>query len=257
MSRLRWLPRTRGCGSQSLTTRVRELAERYATPLPNLAEDVECLAARVETYGQEARLLTRRLRCSACWATERGGCACVGPTLPSRRRWHSGARGNTGRSRAARPPNGANSPETRPADSHEDAPRPTPNGMACAVSSVGNQAFLAKPPPGGVPLLGEVMHQRWHPPRGGRLAPGARRAQRPPLAPRPQRDASLRAAWKGPWKNSSTRRSPSTSTPRAHATSTSTTCCRRSRGCPGRASSWTAEATSCSTRRGSRERPRF
>ena len=36
--------------SQSLTTRVRELAERYATPLPQLTEDVERLAARVEEH---------------------------------------------------------------------------------------------------------------------------------------------------------------------------------------------------------------
>ena len=36
--------------SQSLTARVRELAERYATPLPNLAEDVEDRATRVEAH---------------------------------------------------------------------------------------------------------------------------------------------------------------------------------------------------------------
>jgi type I restriction enzyme M protein len=36
--------------SQSLTTRVRELAERYATPLPKLTEDVESLAACVEAH---------------------------------------------------------------------------------------------------------------------------------------------------------------------------------------------------------------
>jgi type I restriction enzyme M protein len=29
---------------------VRELAERYATPLPKLTEDVEILAARVEAH---------------------------------------------------------------------------------------------------------------------------------------------------------------------------------------------------------------
>jgi type I restriction enzyme M protein len=36
--------------SQSLTTRVRELAERYATPLPQLTREVETLAARVEEH---------------------------------------------------------------------------------------------------------------------------------------------------------------------------------------------------------------
>ncbi len=36
--------------SQSLTGRIRELAERYATPLPNLTEEVETLAARVEEH---------------------------------------------------------------------------------------------------------------------------------------------------------------------------------------------------------------
>jgi type I restriction enzyme M protein len=36
--------------SQSLTSRVRELAERYATPLPKLTEDVEGLARRVEAH---------------------------------------------------------------------------------------------------------------------------------------------------------------------------------------------------------------
>ena len=33
--------------SQTLTGRIRELAERYATPLPILTEEVETLAARV------------------------------------------------------------------------------------------------------------------------------------------------------------------------------------------------------------------
>ncbi len=34
--------------SQALTGRIRQLAERYATPLPRLAEEVETLAARVD-----------------------------------------------------------------------------------------------------------------------------------------------------------------------------------------------------------------
>ena len=36
--------------SQSLTTRVRELAERYAMPLPQLTDDVAALAARVDGH---------------------------------------------------------------------------------------------------------------------------------------------------------------------------------------------------------------
>ena len=36
--------------SQTLTGRIRALAERYATPLPKLAEEVEALAARVEGH---------------------------------------------------------------------------------------------------------------------------------------------------------------------------------------------------------------
>ncbi len=36
--------------SQTLTGRIRELVERYATPLPQLAEEVETLAARVEAH---------------------------------------------------------------------------------------------------------------------------------------------------------------------------------------------------------------
>jgi type I restriction enzyme M protein len=36
--------------SQTLTGRIRELAERYATPLPQLTEEVETLAARVEEH---------------------------------------------------------------------------------------------------------------------------------------------------------------------------------------------------------------
>ncbi len=36
--------------SQTLTGRIRELAERYATPLPKLADEVESLAARVEEH---------------------------------------------------------------------------------------------------------------------------------------------------------------------------------------------------------------
>ena len=37
-------------GSQTLTGRIRELAERYATPLPQLAEEVETLARRVDDH---------------------------------------------------------------------------------------------------------------------------------------------------------------------------------------------------------------
>jgi len=36
--------------SQALTGRIRQLAERYATPLPKLAEEVELLAARVDEH---------------------------------------------------------------------------------------------------------------------------------------------------------------------------------------------------------------
>ena len=36
--------------SQTLTGRVRELAERYATPLPQLSADIEALAARVDEH---------------------------------------------------------------------------------------------------------------------------------------------------------------------------------------------------------------
>jgi type I restriction enzyme M protein len=36
--------------SQTLTGRVRELAERYATPLPRLTEEVQTLAARVNEH---------------------------------------------------------------------------------------------------------------------------------------------------------------------------------------------------------------
>jgi len=36
--------------SQTLTTRIRELAERYATPLPQLTEEVAALAARVDEH---------------------------------------------------------------------------------------------------------------------------------------------------------------------------------------------------------------
>jgi type I restriction enzyme M protein len=39
--------------SQTLTGRVRELAERYATPLPGLTDEVETLAARVEEHLKE------------------------------------------------------------------------------------------------------------------------------------------------------------------------------------------------------------
>jgi type I restriction enzyme M protein len=36
--------------SQTLTGRIRELAERYATPLPQLTDEVATLAARVEEH---------------------------------------------------------------------------------------------------------------------------------------------------------------------------------------------------------------
>ena len=36
--------------SQSLSSRIRELAERYATPLPKLTDEVETLAARVNDH---------------------------------------------------------------------------------------------------------------------------------------------------------------------------------------------------------------
>ena len=36
--------------SQALTGRIKQLAERYATPLPRLTEEVETLAARVDEH---------------------------------------------------------------------------------------------------------------------------------------------------------------------------------------------------------------
>ena len=36
--------------SQTLTSRIRELAERYAKPLPQLIDEVESLATRVEEH---------------------------------------------------------------------------------------------------------------------------------------------------------------------------------------------------------------
>jgi type I restriction enzyme M protein len=36
--------------SQALTGRIKQLAERYATPLPKLTEDVESLASRVNAH---------------------------------------------------------------------------------------------------------------------------------------------------------------------------------------------------------------
>jgi type I restriction enzyme M protein len=36
--------------SQTLTHRIRELAERYATPLPQLTEDAATLASRVDEH---------------------------------------------------------------------------------------------------------------------------------------------------------------------------------------------------------------
>jgi type I restriction enzyme M protein len=42
--------------SQTLTTRIRQLAERYATPLPSLLEEVETLSARVDEHLQKMGL---------------------------------------------------------------------------------------------------------------------------------------------------------------------------------------------------------
>ena len=36
--------------SQALTGRIKELAERYATPLPQLDEEVEALSAKVDAH---------------------------------------------------------------------------------------------------------------------------------------------------------------------------------------------------------------
>jgi type I restriction enzyme M protein len=36
--------------SQTLTRRIRQLAERYATPLPQLEDEVDALAARVDGH---------------------------------------------------------------------------------------------------------------------------------------------------------------------------------------------------------------
>jgi type I restriction enzyme M protein len=36
--------------SQALTGRIRQLAERYATPLPKLAQEVDAFAARVDAH---------------------------------------------------------------------------------------------------------------------------------------------------------------------------------------------------------------
>ena len=36
--------------SQTLTSRIRQLAERYATPLPQLIDEVAALAARVDEH---------------------------------------------------------------------------------------------------------------------------------------------------------------------------------------------------------------
>jgi type I restriction enzyme M protein len=36
--------------SQALTERIKQLAERYATPLPKLIDDVETMAARVDEH---------------------------------------------------------------------------------------------------------------------------------------------------------------------------------------------------------------
>ena len=36
--------------SQALTGRIKELAERYATPLPRLSEEVEVLSGKVDAH---------------------------------------------------------------------------------------------------------------------------------------------------------------------------------------------------------------
>jgi type I restriction enzyme M protein len=36
--------------SEPLTARIRKLAERYATPLPQLVDEVEALSARMEEH---------------------------------------------------------------------------------------------------------------------------------------------------------------------------------------------------------------
>jgi type I restriction enzyme M protein len=36
--------------SQTLTSRIRQLAERYATPLPQLTDEVATLAAKVDAH---------------------------------------------------------------------------------------------------------------------------------------------------------------------------------------------------------------
>ena len=57
--------------SQTLTGRVKQLAERYATPLPKLDEEIETMSARVAAisrrwglYGIEARLQANRRGCN-------------------------------------------------------------------------------------------------------------------------------------------------------------------------------------------------
>jgi type I restriction enzyme M protein len=42
--------------SQTLTSRIRELAERYATPLPQLVDEVATLAAKVEAHLKKMRV---------------------------------------------------------------------------------------------------------------------------------------------------------------------------------------------------------
>ena len=39
--------------SQTLTGRIRELAERYSTPLPQVIDEVEALSARVDAHLKE------------------------------------------------------------------------------------------------------------------------------------------------------------------------------------------------------------
>ena len=43
--------------SQTLTGRIRQLAERYATPLPKLIDEVEALSARVDEHLKQMGLV--------------------------------------------------------------------------------------------------------------------------------------------------------------------------------------------------------
>ena len=50
MSLSLWSPRDLERVSQTLTGRIREVTERYATPLPQLTEEVAMLALREEEH---------------------------------------------------------------------------------------------------------------------------------------------------------------------------------------------------------------